>query len=66
MGGGMNAPPTQIVAALDALERKVTPFNLIKSGAVSKDSEAKYLLEMIREARLYIEVAEDRTRARQW
>lgn len=56
----MNAPPSQIIAALDVLERRVTPFNLIKGGAVSKDSEAKHLLEMVREARLYIENAEER------
>lgn len=51
----MNAPPSQIIAALDTIERRVTPHNLIKSGAVTKDSEAKHLLEMVREARLYIE-----------
>lgn len=55
----MNAPPSQIIAALDVLERKIRPFNLIKSGAVSKESEAKHLLEMIREARLYIEDKND-------
>lgn len=54
----MTAPPSMIVAALDTIERRVTPHNLIKSGAVAKDSEAKHLLEMIREARLYIEEAE--------
>lgn len=43
------------MAALDVIERKVRPFNLIKSGAVAKDSEARHLLDMIREARLYIE-----------
>lgn len=51
----MNAPPSQIIAALDVLERRLKPFNLIKSGAVTKESEAKHLLEMVREARLYIE-----------
>ena len=56
----MNAPPSQIIAGLDVLERRVSPHNLIKSGAVSKESEAKHLLEMIREARLYIEQSEDR------
>lgn len=56
----MNAPPSQIISALDAIERKVRPFNLIKSGAVAKDSEAKHLLEMVREARLYIEENETR------
>ncbi len=54
----MNAPPSQIIAALDVLERRVKPFNLIKGGAVAKDSEAKHLLEMVREARLYIEERE--------
>lgn len=54
----MNAPPSMIVAALDTLERRVTAHNLIKSGAVTKDSEAKHLLEMVREARLYIEERE--------
>lgn len=52
----MNAPRSQIIAALDVLERRVKPFNLIKSGAVTKDAEAKHLLEMLREARLYIEM----------
>lgn len=56
----MNAPTSQIIAGLDVLERKVTPHNLIKSGAVAKESEAKHLLEMIREARLYIENCSDR------
>lgn len=56
----MNAPPSQIIAALDVLERRLKTFNLIKSGAVTKESEARHLLDMVREARLYIEDSDTR------
>ncbi len=55
----MNAPVSQILAGLDVIERRITPHHLIKSGAVTKESEAKHLLEMIREARLFIEEKND-------
>lgn len=56
----MSAPPSMIIAALDVFERKVQPHNLVRSGAVARDSEAKHLLEMLREARLYMEEREAR------
>lgn len=51
----MTAHPSQIIMALETIERRVTAHNLIKSGAVAKESEAKHLLAMIKEAKQFIE-----------
>lgn len=53
----MSAHPSQIIMALDTIEKRVTPHNLIKSGAVTREAEAKHLLEMVREAKQFIERA---------
>jgi len=55
----MNAPVSQILSGLDVLERRLTPHHLIKSGAFTKESEAKYLLELLRDARIFIEDSRD-------
>lgn len=51
----MSAHPSQIIAALDVIEKRITPHSLIKSGAVTREAEAKHLLEMVREAKNFIE-----------
>jgi len=55
----MTAPLSRQIEALKTIELRVKPFHLVKSGAVVREAEAKFLLEMIADARHTLESFED-------
>jgi hypothetical protein len=51
----MPAPVSRIVEALRTIERTVTPKGLVKAGAVGREPEGRFLLDMVTDARELIE-----------
>jgi hypothetical protein len=56
----MTAPLSRIIEGLRTIERKVTPHSLARSGAVVRESEGHFLLDMVADARETLEEIERR------
>lgn len=51
----MTAPLTRIIEGLRTIEKRVTAHHLAKSGAVVREQEGRFLLEMVSDARELLE-----------
>lgn len=55
----MSAPVSMQVDALRCLAKVLSPRHLMRSGAVARESEAKHLVQMIKDAAETLESALD-------